>query len=237
MIDARPAAKIEFIMNKDTKKGPKSLKDDKTAAPVPHEFILTELFKKVEKVDFIKEGKLKPNTKLSEKQYRILVVAQIVDIAKRNNWNLGHHNGFNYVFNGEYWGQIELAELKRFLGHVAYAMGVPWEVSADFVFMNNLYKQFEISTLISNPRKSSKGSVLINLKNGTFQISPTKTLLRRFNSGDCLKYQLPFNYDSKAKAPIFQKFLERVLPDKSCQNVLAEFIASAFVHIANLKRL
>ena len=39
--------------------------------------------------------------------------------------------------------------------------------------------------------KTNKKNVLINLENGTFEITPTKRELRAFNRNDFLTHQLP----------------------------------------------
>jgi putative DNA primase/helicase len=76
--------------------------------------------------------------------------------------------------------------------------------------------------------------VLINLQNGTLEIDGNgQHELRDFDSADFLKYQLPFDYNPQASAPMFQKFLDKVLPDKSAQNVLAEYCG--YVFVKNLK--
>ncbi len=69
----------------------------------------------------------------------------------------------------------------------------------------------------------------MNLLNGTFEISPKKQHLRPPRREDFLRYQLPFQHEPKATAPKFQAFLDTVLPDKSCQDVLAEFLAYVFI--------
>src|SRR5690606_14910936 len=77
--------------------------------------------------------------------------------------------------------------------------------------------------------------ILINLQNGTFEITPTKQFLREFKSEDFLTYQLPFEYNPKAECPLFKSFLNEVQPDESAQNVLAEFVASIFIRRNTLK--
>ena len=44
-----------------------------------------------------------------------------------------------------------------------------------------------------------------------------------------MTYQLPFEYNPESKSPIFDKYLNRVLPDKSCQKVLAEYLGFVFI--------
>jgi len=42
-------------------------------------------------------------------------------------------------------------------------------------------------------------------------------------------YQLPFEYDPKAKAPLFEAYLNKVLPDVERQKVLAEYLGFVFI--------
>ena len=68
----------------------------------------------------------------------------------------------------------------------------------------------------------------INLRNGTFVFSEDPGLMD-YNKNDFLTYQLAFDFDENASAPIFETYLNRVLPDKSSQNVLAEYIGYVFM--------
>lgn len=53
-------------------------------------------------------------------------------------------------------------------------------------------------------------------------------MLREFRATDFLTYQLPFEYDETATCPIFQKYLDKVLPEKELQNIVAEFFGYVF---------
>ncbi|NCC74623.1 MAG: DNA primase, partial [Sphingobacteriia bacterium] len=76
----------------------------------------------------------------------------------------------------------------------------------------------------------------INLKNGTFDFDPESgNRLRPFRQSDFMTYQLPFNYDPDGTAPIFQRYLDRVLPELSAQKVLAEYMGYLFVKNSTLK--
>jgi putative DNA primase/helicase len=83
--------------------------------------------------------------------------------------------------------------------------------------------------------KTNKKNVLINLKNGTFEITSKKRKLREFRRSDFLTHQLPFEYDPEAKAPFFKKYLDEVLPDKDKQKVFAEFCGYIFMKPSVLK--
>ena len=91
-----------------------------------------------------------------------------------------------------------------------------------------------VAHLEQNPPSPNK--VLINLQNGTFEINSKGIQLRPFDRADFITYQLPFEYDTQAKAPIWQKYLDRVVPDKERQDVLAEFLGYIFLkHGSSLK--
>jgi putative DNA primase/helicase len=96
------------------------------------------------------------------------------------------------------------------------------------MFQEQLLKQF-ICSEIYTIKQTDFDKVLINLQNGTFEISIHGNTLRPFNRNDFLTYQLPFKYNPEAQAPIFMNFLNRVLPDKDCQMVIAEFLGYVFV--------
>lgn len=81
----------------------------------------------------------------------------------------------------------------------------------------------------------AKDSVYINLKNGTFEITPHHTKLRPFNPQDFITYQLGFDYNPEAKMPLFEAYLNKVLPDKSSQKVLAEYLGYVFIRPSYLK--
>ena len=199
-----------------------------------HSELLTNLLKYVKPVDFRKLAKLLEGEKLTVRHYVVFVVKEIIRLAQSMNWNICHHNNHVYLYNGAYWAKIEDELLKRFLGLAAKKMGWDQSFSDHFKYRDDLFKQFMnaayLPALQSNNRK-----VLINLQNGTFEITNKGTKLREFDPRDFLTYQLPFTYDPDAKAPTFQKYIERVLPDKTLQNVLSEYAGYVFIPTASLK--
>ncbi|WP_026462963.1 hypothetical protein [Adhaeribacter aquaticus] len=91
-------------------------------------------------------------------------------------------------------------------------MGVDKFKARYFQFRERLYKQF--ITLANLPKpEQPKSIVLVNLQNGTFEVTPKGTRLRPFERSDFITYQLPFEYNPEAKAPLFDEYLNKVLPD------------------------
>lgn len=223
--------------------------------PKPHNEILFELLKEVKAIDFEKIAKdgLKEklnesnltedqkdqikkeleNFKLSEKHFLIITIEEIANLTKCKKWGLCKSLNFIYLFNGAFWKSIDKEEFQKFLGEASEKMGVGKYTARYFKFRENLFKQFISSEYLPAPN-NSRDRVSINLLNGTFEIGEKPTL-KPFDPSDFLKYQLPFAFDEKATAPKFMAYLDRVLPEKDKQEVLAEFLGYVFVPQSKLK--
>ena len=203
------------------------------------EFVYNEdgTYNKDNKAEFEKYKKLNKRLagyKLSKNHYLVLSIEQLLKIAKANNWGLCKKNGFIYLYNGCYWSEINKESFQSFLGNVSLKMGVEKFKGKIHTFKDELFKQFMADAYLPTP-KTNKKNVLINLENGTFEITPTKRELRVFNRNDFLTHQLPFEYEPEATAPLFQKYLDEVLPNKDKQKVFAEFCGYIFIKPSVLK--
>lgn len=169
-------------------------------------------------------GKCKPK----QKHYLILSIENLRSVSIQNDWGLVKNKDFIYLYNGSYWKQLDNDTFKKFLGESAEKMGVPEYDAKHYKFRDELLKQFLATEYLPTPEVNPK-QVLINLENGTFEISPKKQYLRGFASEDFMTYKLPFEYNPESKAPLFLKYLDEVLPDKKLQNILAEYLGYVFI--------
>ena len=196
----------------------------------PHEMILHELIEQLEILDF--KALAAPHNEadftLKESHFLILSIENIIRVAENNRCGLCKNQDFIYLYNGMYWAEIDEKAFQKFLGEAAEKMGVPIFQARLYLFREKLFKQFLETAYLTAPEgKSDK--VLINLKNGTFEITPQERFLRPFTPSDFITYQLPFEYTPQANAPIFEAYLNRVLPDKERQKVLAEYLGYVFI--------
>jgi putative DNA primase/helicase len=166
--------------------------------------------------------------KVNTRHYRILSIKNVSKTATKNRWGLCKNHDFIYLYNGTFWAEIDKDEFQKFLGEAAEKMGVRWDNAQDYQFREQLFKQFLATEYLSNPQ-SDNNRVLINLQNGTFEISPQGTKLKPFDRSDFITYQLPFEYNPQAKAPLFEAYLNKVLPDPERQRVLAEYLGFVFI--------
>jgi putative DNA primase/helicase len=165
---------------------------------------------------------------VSNKHYLIISIENTLKLAEKNQWGLCKNHDFIYLYNGAFWTEIDKETFQKFLGEAAEKMGVTKYSARYFQFREQLFKQFLATAYLPTP-ESNKNTVLINLINGTFEISPQSTKLRPFDRSDFITYQLPFEYNPQAKAPMFEAYLNKVLPDPERQRVLAEYLGFVFI--------
>ena len=196
----------------------------------PHDEILNQLLEQFDPLDFeeIANPHNRENFKLSQKHFLVIAIENVLLVAEKHKWGLCKHHDFIYLFNGTFWAELDSETFQKFLGHAAEKMGVPTFSARYFRFRKNLLDQF-LATAYLDPKAPIAEKVLINLKNGTFEVSTENTFLRPFDRSDFLTYQLPFEYNPEVKAPLFDTYINRVLPDKASQLVLAEYLGYVFI--------
>lgn len=201
---------------------------------LPHDIILSTLLSDINEIDFYEKAALATGEEMTNKHYLILSIQEILKIANNRCWSMCRSNNQNYIYNGAYWKQLLKEELSAFLGQAAEKLGVNGYEAKYYTFRDNLFKQFMITAFLPKPVKKGD-EVLINLMNGTFVITPDNQDLKTFEKNDFLTYQLPFKYMPYAEAPVFQKYLDEVLPDAQQQMILAEYISYVFIRQKTLK--
>lgn len=203
--------------------------------------ILKSLIDQCASVNF--KAKLYPNLtkeerseiKIKRPELKVLIIEEILQHAQKNSWSLCKQGGSCYLYNGAYWETLTDDDVKHFISSCSVKLGVKQVLSKECQFVDDLYKQFLFSAHLQPPT-FEPDKVLINLQNGTFEVTTEKQDLRAFNEADFLTHQLPFKYDKTATAPLFRKYLDRVLPDKTAQDVLSEYAGYLFIrHGSGLK--
>lgn len=106
-------------------------------------------------------------------------------------------------------------------------MGVAKFSARYYQFREQLFKQFLGAAYLPTP-EADKDTVLVNLQNGTFEVSPQATELRPL----IVRTLLPINYHlsiTHRQKPLFKTYLNKVLPDMERQKVLAEYLGFVFI--------
>lgn len=165
------------------------------------------------------------------KRITILIEKMVYDHSN-GEIEIGLSAGLPYYYNNCFWEFLPKELLFGLLSFIAEKSGVDSLVARNPGLIDKLYKQFCFSSFIPAVEEDIN-TVKINLKNGTYVVSPKYHGLRETDSLDMIKYQLPFYYDQKASAQLFFDFIDEVLPDKDSQKVLAEYIG--YIFVKNLK--
>jgi putative DNA primase/helicase len=197
-----------------------------------HDEILNAILETLDEINFKTVADLKAEDNLPQKHLLVLCINELLAKVKERNFDLALKDDFIFAFNGAYWKGLSENVIKDFLGEAAKRLSVYSLEAQGYEFKEKLYKQF-LSSANFQPIKQTSDVVLINLQNGTFEISKNSQTLREFRAKDFLTYQLPFEFDQNATCPMFQKYLDKVLPEKELQNILAEF--SGYVFTKGLK--
>lgn len=201
--------------------------------------VLMDLLSNIKAIDFValirQQAGEDMTAGIKQKHYVVCIIQHIVEQAERASLGLCQRHDFIYAYNGELWEVVEREELKTFLGLAAVKMGYSWIEAKHYEFKDKLYKQFLSATHLKQPITDS-ATVLVNLKNGTLEITPEGHLLRGHRKEDFLTYQLPFSYDKSATCPIFNRYLHTVQNESECQDILAEFVAYAFTRHLKLEK-
>lgn len=172
--------------------------------------------------------------KIKQKHCVVTIISELLKIAEKSKWNLCQCYDYVYVYNGAFWKQLTKEDLKYFLGEAALKFGYPELDAKHHLFKDELLKQFLTQAHLPTP-EHDPNRILINLQNGTFEFIGNNWKLKPFDPKDFLTYQLPFSYDKNAKCPMFDTYLEKVLPDKDSQMILQEFSGFIFTNL-NLEK-
>lgn len=211
--------------------------------------LLSGLLEKINKVNFFELAGIKFVSKtddngnetgkyertLQNRDYIVCGIDTVLDVASANNWNLCKNNETIYVYNGAFWQEIDKKDFAYFLLNCGLRLGIPKVIAKYTDFADKLLKQFLTIAHLPSP-KPKENKTLINLQNGTFEITDKGTKLRDFDKNDFLTYQLPFEYNEKATCKLFDSYLAKVLPATELQNILSEFIGYVFTKHIKLEK-
>ncbi len=203
-------------------------KINQKAKVLAHSEILSAILDALEPIEF----KTADKSDVPQKHLLVMCINELLSKVKKQHFDLARKNHSIFAFNGAYWKELPEEVIKDFLGKVAKKLSVHALESQHYEFKDKLYKQF-LSSAYFEPIEPRSDVVLINLQNGTFEITKNSQKLREFHAKDFLTYQLPFEFDQNATCPIFQRYLNEVLPEQELQDILAEF--SGYVFTKGLK--
>lgn len=206
---------------------------------IKHSEILKKILTNIDKVDFREEAEIGNNTSLKFRDYLVTCSDKVLEAAEEDGLGICNNRGSIYLFNGEYWNRVDSHRFYSFLGDSALKMGLREITTKHYLFREQLMKQILFTANMYDDNdfedNDNKEKILINLLNGTFEIDGLNLRLRKPEKKDFLTYQLPFKYDETEECPMFDDYLNTVLPDKNNQMILMEYLGYIFVRNKSLK--
>lgn len=142
------------------------------------------------------------------------------------------------VYLDTHWEKVETQLFYVFVKRFVARMGLSDGYVNDVGFMMELYGHLTYRWIDYRRQRVPADEVWINFLNGTLEIRRDGTLtMREHHAEDFFTYVLPYAYDPGADCPLFDSFLDRVLPDKTVQIVILEFIAYCLIKGMELSKM
>lgn len=168
--------------------------------------------------------------------------ASLVDIVKtalslsdEAGYGFKWHAGNHYIFTGMYWQQISKKQIMQYLSAIARIGQVLESKAYNFKFADDMYEQFRY--LVKDMYLQENPNVVkINTQSGTVRFDGKTVELGKFDRDDFFTYVLKYPYNPTAPYPMFQKFLDDILP-RNLQAVVQEFVGSIFIPNKNFQKI
>lgn len=171
---------------------------------------------------------------VSRLTYKNAAIRIIVDLAKKHQYRLAKDGNSIYVYNDEFWIEVDSKIIYHFLGTITSKLGVPTWLASDYRFIGELYKQLEPAGFFEP--MEHKNVTLLNLQNGTLHIDLDGIRMKPFNHQNFLTHQLDFTYDPYAENELWMAFINTVLPDPDTQRTLQQSIGYLFTRDLKLEK-
>jgi len=143
-----------------------------------------------------------------------------------------------YVFVGTHWQSIESQAYYSFVRRCAIKMGLEDVYNADYEFMDSCSQRLAYRVSQFNMDSMPVGDVWINLLNCTLEIHSDGSVTKReHRSDDFFRYVLQYSYDEAAECPQWHAFLDKVMPEKEMQTLLAEYVGYCFTKDLKLEKM
>lgn len=204
--------------------------------PIPFAIIKMEEYFLARREDELydeKENKYRtPHVTDEEKYY--YVSQRVAAVARECGSDIAIINNNIYFYNSIHWEKIPDTYVAEFMALASIKAGMLRAEASRKKAKQALYDQLKSDHNALEQSYSNK-TVKINLQNGTLVYDGEKFVLKNHDASDMFRYALGYEYDKDATSPLFDKFLDEVLPEKEAQDFLMEFLGYCFIPTLLLK--
>ena len=170
----------------------------------------------------------------TQKEAAVIIAEHFKDTLEKKSHGVAILNGNLHLYGRDHWVEVSEHQAQRALGEFAESIGHKVQDARFYGMREMFFKQImTVAPLIERPPDKT----IVNFGNGTLVIESQSEHLSPHDKEDAFTYVLPFQYDPDAQAPLFQNYLNRVLPDAECQTVMAEFFGWIFLRDLKLEKM
>ncbi|MBR6190051.1 MAG: hypothetical protein IKQ59_14055 [Prevotella sp.] len=141
------------------------------------------------------------------------------------------------AYTGKCWVVVDQQQWQYFMNHFAMKCGMPETLFKEPSFMKKVWEHTAFSLFEWCDNYVPYDETWLNMSNGTLVIrrDGSMPILRDHRREDMFFYVLDYPYDPSAVCPLWDAFLQRVLPEPEQRLVLGEFVGYTFMgtHIYN----
>ena len=142
------------------------------------------------------------------------------------------------IYVNTHWIAIDAPVWKYFVVQCAERCGVPHDLMMDSDFKKKLINNLASNIFRSIVNIIPEDEVWLNMPDETLVIKSDGSVSRHpHRQGDLFYYCLSYCYDPKAECPIWHATLDRVLPEKEAQLLLAEYFCYTLMRTHRYERM
>lgn len=166
------------------------------------------------------EKKFSPN--ISKKI--IYIIENVMELADKIGSGIIVQTGVVYLYDGKKWRPVAQELIGAFIEMAAERSAMDIDDARTARFKSIFMGQLNAMAAYSGMYYTADKEVAICLNNGIFRYDGQTVSFEKHNKDMHFTYCLNFDYDGNAMCPEFQKYLDKVLPDKEQQALLQEYL-------------
>ena len=180
----------------------------------------------------LREKKLKS---VRSKDFAIVtLINEIKHQFEKYDLNLNFFNKY-YVYQDNFWNVISKDKMDIFLRDCTkkyYKNEIKYHTQNFYKSLEESFRK-DLKVLVEDNDKE----ILLNCNNLTLEFNSNGVVEREARKEDYLTYKLKYDFDVDAKSPIWDKFLDEMLPHKDHQLLLHQYVAYSFTQNLKLEKV
>ena len=186
-------------------------------------------------INELDELKLEELKHFKSKDYAVAkLISKIRELLKKNDFHLSYFNNRYYIYQDSYWNEILSDKVELFLRDCTkkfYCKEIKYHTNTFYKPLEDSFRK-EMKVFVEDNNKA----ILLNCRNCTLEFNQKEVLPREAKKEDYITYRLSYDYDPEATSPMWDSFLDEMLPSKDQQFLLHQYIGYSFTNNIKLEK-